>query len=209
MAIVLALIAGFADRNQRLARTGGRTGADFAEKFRAMAERGVDVHGEAAFCADLVRPGSRVLDAGCGTGRVAIELHRRGYHTLGVDIDRSMLAEAVRAAPQLPWISADLATLDLPALGMAGGFDLVVLAGNVMVNLAPGTEPEVVARMVRHMRPGGLLVAGFRLDLHLTARQYAAHCARAGLTEVDRWSDWRRGRDADSGFAVFVHTVAH
>ncbi len=43
-------------------------------------------------------PGSRILDVGCGTGRHAVELARRGYQITGVDISAGMLAEAEKAA---------------------------------------------------------------------------------------------------------------
>ena len=134
--------------------TGGGGGQDYAARFDALAASGADVHGEAALCAALVPVGSRVLDAGCGTGRVAIRLAELGYDCTGTDLDPSMLAVARERAPQLRWVEADLSTLDL----LAGGdpaYDLVVLAGNVVPLAAPGTEPAVVERVAAHLRPGG------------------------------------------------------
>lgn len=56
-------------------------------------------------------PGSRILDVGCGTGRHAVELARRGYQVRGVDISSGMLAEAEKAAREadvdVEWIHAD------------------------------------------------------------------------------------------------------
>ena len=53
-----------------------------------------------------------VLDAGCGTGRVAIELGRQGIEVVGVEADPSMLApHEARAA--LTWIQSDVGALDL------------------------------------------------------------------------------------------------
>lgn len=46
----------------------------YAARFAAMAESGESVHGEADFVERLVEPGARVLDAGCGTGRIAVRL---------------------------------------------------------------------------------------------------------------------------------------
>ena len=99
-----------------------------------------------------------MLDAGCGTGRVAIELARRGFDVVGVDVAADMLATARRLAPDQEWIEADLATLDLGRT-----FDVVVMAGNVVHFVRPGTEAAVVANAAAHVSPGGALVAGFQL----------------------------------------------
>ena len=54
-----------------------------------------------------------MLDAGCGTGRVAIELARHEIFVVGVDTDASMLAAARRSVPSIEWIEHDLTELDL------------------------------------------------------------------------------------------------
>lgn len=177
---------------------GGRRGADYDRRFAELAASGVDVHGEA----DLVaghHPGS-VLDAGCGTGRVAIELARRGIDVVGVDIDPSMLAAARANAPSLTWIQGDLATLDLGRT-----FDVVVMAGNVILFTSPGTEADVIARLARHVGVGGVLVAGFSLGT-VGVDDYDAMAAAAGLTPVERWSTWTRAPfGASSDYVVLVH----
>jgi SAM-dependent methyltransferase len=167
-----------------LQETGGTRGASYEQQFRDLAASGVDVHGEAAFVERLVPPGGRVLDAGCGTGRVARELARRGYDVVGVDSDASMLEVARTEAPELRWVGADLATLELPER-----FDAVVLAGNVVVFLAPGTEAEVVRRCAAHLAPGGAVVSGWRTD-RMSRAEYDALAAAAGLEPVDRFSTW-------------------
>ena len=167
-----------------LEETGGTRGQSYAEAFRALAASGKDVHGEAAYVAALAPPGSRVLDAGCGTGRVAIELARRGYDVVGVDSDASMLSVAREAAPELPWHLDDLAALEHEP-----SYDLVVAAGNVMVFLAPGTEPAVVQRLAAHLVPGGLLVSGWR-TARLAVPAYDAWAADAGLEPVVRHATW-------------------
>ncbi|UXY32180.1 class I SAM-dependent methyltransferase [Streptomyces sp. HUAS TT20] len=192
--------------------TGGRSGQDYAARFAALARAGKDLHGEARFCAALVPAGARVLDAGCGTGRVMIRLTELGYDCVGVDLDASMLAVGQRQAPELSWYQADLAGFEPGRLGIAGDFDLVVAAGNVFPLLAPGTEATVVERLAVALRPGGVMVAGFGLDeAHLpvppgiTLREYDEYCAAAGLTLVDRYATWDADPYVGGGYAVSVH----
>jgi SAM-dependent methyltransferase len=182
-----------------LQETGGDRGASYDQAFRELAASGMDVHGEAAYVAALVPAGARVLDAGCGTGRVAIELARRGYDVVGVDSDPSMLAVAREQAPQLPWRLRDLAELEDES-----SYDLVVAAGNVMIFVKPGTGPEVVRRMARALRPGGLLVSGWRID-ELPVADYDRWAADAGLVQVARHATWQgepMSDDADWCVAV-------
>ncbi|SEG07970.1 Methyltransferase domain-containing protein [Actinacidiphila yanglinensis] len=192
--------------------TGGRTGEDYAARFAALAAAGKDVHGEARLCAALVPPGARVLDAGCGTGRVTIRLAALGYDCVGVDLDTSMLAVAREQAPELPWIQADLAEFEPAAFGVAADFDLVVAAGNIFPLLATGTEEAVVRRLAAALCPGGLLVSGFGLDREhlpvppsLTLPEYDAACAAAGLTLVEHFANWDGEPYAGGGYAVSVH----
>src|ERR1700732_4830520 len=80
---------GYEDQPRR-ATLGAMTqwhGGDYQRRFDELASSGVDVHGEATFV--VRRAPASVLDAGCGTGRVAIELARRGITVVGVDVDRS------------------------------------------------------------------------------------------------------------------------
>ncbi|MFJ1654385.1 class I SAM-dependent methyltransferase [Streptomyces sp. NPDC088337] len=192
--------------------TGETSGDDYAARFAALARSGKDVHGEAWFCTALVPAGARVLDAGCGTGRVMIRLAELGYDCVGVDLDASMLAVARKQAPGLPWFQADLAAFEPDRLGIAADFDLVVAAGNILPLLAAGTEAAVVGRLAAVLRAGGLLVAGFGLDeAHLpvppgiTLAEYDDCCAAAGLTLVDRFATWDADPYEGGGYAVSVH----
>ena len=183
-------------------RAAGWHGDDYQARFDRLAEAGSDIHGEATFVRAFSP--STVLDAGCGTGRVAIELARHGIDVVGVDRDRSMLATAARRAPELTWVTSDLAELDL---GRA--FDVAVMAGNVPLFTPPGTEAALVAGVARHVAPGGLLIAGFSVDDRYPLARYDEHTAAAGLTLVERWATWDRQPYADGGdYAVSVHRAA-
>jgi SAM-dependent methyltransferase len=165
--------------------------AQYDRQWAELAATGQGVHGEADLVAALLPsvPGSAVLDAGCGTGRVAIELARRGCSTVGIDVDDTLLARARDKAPRLAWVEADLAALaDDVALGT---FDAVVLAGNVMIFVARGTEGHVLANLADRTAPGGIVVAGFQLSPGRVGVDEYSHLARqAGLVPVARWSTW-------------------
>ncbi len=179
----------------------------YDERWEALAASGHDVHGEASLVDGLVgRDGARILDAGCGTGRVAIELARRGHHMVGVDVDAELLARARSKAPALDWVEADLAAL--PAEVAPGPFDAVVLAGNVMIFVARGTEGAVVAHLAARLAPRGLLIAGFQLTGRLPLAEYDEHARTAGLTLAARWSTWERAPFGGAeDYAVSVHTL--
>ena len=177
-------------------------GDDYQARFDALAARGVDVHGEVAFLLGLDPVPATVLDAGCGTGRVAIELARRGVAVAGVDIDASMLAFAAKSAPAIDWYEQDLAAVDLGRT-----FDVVVMAGNVPLFTPAGTHAAIVAGCARHVAPGGALVAGFQLGRGYSLAEYDEHCDAAGLTLAERYAGWAREPFAAGGeYAVSVHS---
>lgn len=174
-------------------------GADYQARFDRLAASGADVHGEATFVR-AYEPAT-VLDAGCGTGRVAIELARHGIEVVGVDVDPSMLATAASLAPELTWVQSDLAELDL-----GRRFEVVVMAGNVPLFTRPGTQAALVADVARHVRPGGLLIAGFSLGRGYDVGTYDEHAAAVQLTLVERWATWDRQPFTEtSDYAVSVH----
>ena len=199
----------------------------YQQRFDDLAAQGMDIHGEAALVASLLAAPARVLDAGCGTGRVATQLTALGYHCVGVDADAAMIEVAEQRDPSTTWVRQDLSTLQL----RSQAFEMAVLAGNVIPLLAPGTLLSTVERIAAHLQPGGLLVAGFGLDAahlqpggllvagfgldssHLPQgcpvtplEDYDRACEVAGLTLTRRFSTW--GRETwrpESGYAVSVH----
>lgn len=171
----------------------------YDERWQRLAAAGHHPHGEADLVAGY---GPRtVLDAGCGTGRVAIELARRGIEVLGVDADPDMIAAARSKAPRLRWQLADLATLACP-----DRFDVVALAGNVVPYVAAADRAAAVAACAAHLVPGGRLVAGFQLRAGWpSAAEYDGWCAAAGLDPEDRFATWERAPYSGGDYAVFVH----
>lgn len=176
--------------------------SDYDAQWARMVESGENPHGEV----DLVMtyaPAS-VLDAGCGTGRVAVELANRGVEVVGVDLDAGFVAAARDKAPAIEWHHADLLTV---ALGRT--FDVVVLAGNVMIFLAPGTEAAVLVNLATHVAPGGRLIAGFQLGRRrLPLPELDEFAAAAGLTRSERFAGWDRTPYAGGDYAVSVFVRA-
>ncbi|MGD9957049.1 MAG: class I SAM-dependent methyltransferase [Candidatus Nanopelagicales bacterium] len=170
------------------------TPSDHSEKyvatFRGFAAEGRDISGEARLLDALVPPASRVLDAGCGTGRVGAELHRRGHTVVGVDADPVLVAAARDDHAGPSWHVADLTELDLAALGHPEPVDGVVMAGNVMVFVAPGTEGLVLERLAAHVVPGGVVVLGFATDRGYSAYDLERDALAAGLVHEHRFATW-------------------
>ena len=175
---------------------GNFDGAAYQARFDALAAEGMDVHGEARLVRSL-KPTS-VLDAGCGTGRVAIELARHGIEVVGVDLDASMIAEARRLAPELELVEADLAELDLRRV-----FDLVLLAGNVPLFCPRPRRDDLVRRCAAHVAPDGVLIAGFQLGRSYLLADFDASAAAGGLLLEQRWSSWE-GADFEPGSTYVV-----
>lgn len=198
-----------ADEWQQLARRNSGEGyaRTYADRFAQLERDGKDVHGEARFVEDLRAAPAGVLDAGCGTGRIAAHLAARGYDVVGCDADPEMIAVAREDHPDLDWHVADLATLDL-----GDTFDVVLLAGNV-VPFLHRVLPDAVERLAAHLAPGGLLVWGFGTDaahlppgcpvVDLAALDDAV--SAAGLVERARHSTWDGDpHEKDGGYLVAV-----
>jgi SAM-dependent methyltransferase len=191
--------------NTRWQSTNAPRGDDYDARWRALAAGGQNVHGEADLVEALLREsgGTRVLDAGCGTGRVTIEMAERGFSVVGVDVDPDMLSAARAKRPELPWVEADLTDL---ARVVDAEFDVALLAGNVLIFVRPGTEGDVVRAVGERVAPGGLLVSGFSIRAdRLPLNRYDELAARAGLQQVARWATWSREPFTGGDYAVSVH----
>ncbi len=105
-----------------------------------------------------VRPGSSILDVGCGTGRHSVELAARGHHVVGVDLSPGMLqvarAKAQARGVQIEFLEADARgfqldqTFDLAICLCEGGFGLI----------GPGEDGEahdqaILDNISRHLKP--------------------------------------------------------
>ena len=165
----------------------------YVDRFDREYADGSDLEGEARFADVLAPRNARILDAGCGTGRIAGALHRMGHRVVGADRDAGLVKIAVQRYPGPTFVPTDLLALTPEMLSAAGGpenFEVIVLAGNVLVYLAPGTECEVLGVLTGLLIPGGRLVAGFATDRDYTVADLDRDARATGLISEHRFATW-------------------
>lgn len=180
----------------------------YIERFRSMAAAGADLDGEARFIDAMAPRQARILDAGCGPGRVGGRLSRLGHEVVGVDIDPALIAAAEEDHPGPRWIHADLAELDLAALGVTAEFDVIVVAGNVMTFLDPATRRPVLERLGAHLAEHGRLVIGFGAGRDYAFEDFFADVVAAGLRcdlALESWDLRPHAETSEFLVAVLVH----
>lgn len=189
---------------QKLAVEPGHS-AWYVKRFRRLAADGVDIVGEGRTVDAMIDRRSRVLDAGCGPGRVGGHLHTVGHTVVGVDIDPVLIEAAEHDHPGPTWLVGDLSTLDLEARGIPEPFDGIVCAGNVLPFAAPSSRGEILRRFWEHLAPGGRAIIGFGTDRGYAVDTFREHAEAAGFDEDLLLSTWDlRPYAADSDFIVAI-----
>ena len=148
---------------------------------------------------------SRILDAGCGPGRVGGRLHELGHRVVGIDIDPQLISAAEEDHPGPQWFVGDLATVDLHELGVPPGFDVIVSAGNVMTFVEANSRRAVLANLGGMLANDGRLVIGFGAGRGYAFSDFETDATSAGLRFEFRLSTWDlRPWNAESDFLVAV-----
>ena len=179
--------------------------AAYIQRFKDLAAQGMDLRGEARTVDAMLARGSRVLDAGCGQGRIGGHLAAAGHDVVGVDVDPVLIAEARAVFPGARWLVGDLAELDLPAAGIADPFDAIVCAGNVVTFLAESTRVQVLRRMRAHVAPDGRAAIGFGAGRGYGFDDFLADAAVAGWAPDLLLATWDlRPFTPDSEFLVAI-----
>lgn len=178
----------------------------YIQRFRDMEAEGADLGGEARLLDAMAPRGARILDAGCGPGRVGAFLHAAGHTVVGVDVDPALIAAAEADHPGPTWLVGDLAELSLLDDRLGEPFDLIVCAGNVMTFLAPSTRRAVLAGFATHLRPdGGRAVVGFGAGRDYEFDDFERDCGASGLEVVMRLGTWDvQPFTSDADFLVAV-----
>jgi ubiquinone/menaquinone biosynthesis C-methylase UbiE len=131
--------------------------------YDALTSIDPSVRGDIEFYAGQLRaPGERVLELGCGTGRVALALAARGFQVFGVDSSSAMLEIAERKrrdsgtvnAKRVMFLASDLLNLQLPIQ-----FHTVIVPFYTFNHLRDRRQrAKALAVMARHLIPGRSLV---------------------------------------------------
>lgn len=173
----------------------------FARKWKTMQAQGQDIHGEARLADAMSERGSRILDAGCGSGRLGGELINRGHTVVGVDVDPILIDYAQKDYPEGEWVVGDLT--EGPIEG--GPFDLAVAAGNVMGFIAEEGREAALSNIFDALRPGGRFICGFGAGRGWEFSDFLEAAANAGYRQDFVFSSWDLKRFTDnSTFLVAV-----
>jgi SAM-dependent methyltransferase len=163
----------------------GEMVANYDEQMAASPLAAADVR----FCeASFPRPG-RLIDLGCGTGRLCLHFAAKGYGCVGVDLSDEMLtkarANADPAGVSVEWVRGNLVDL----AGIAGGsFDYAACLFSTLGMVRGAANRGAVLRSAfRVLRPGGVFV----LHVHnrwfrgLGWKRVFGHAMRAALGKAD------------------------
>lgn len=132
---------------------------DAAYYHRTYRHRRVDVRWYVDYCS--ARAG-RVLELGCGTGRITLALAKAGVTVTGVDSMPPMLAEAEAQLEKLTRAARARVTLqraDLRHMALGERFETIIAPFNVLMHLYSPDEMAATLRCVQqHLAPGGRFV---------------------------------------------------
>ena len=145
---------------------------------------------------DRYGPGpAGVLDIGCGQGRDALFIARRGHHVVGVDLSPNGIRDLTRVA-RAENLAVQGIVADITQFKLAGSFD-ILLIDRTLHMLPALTRLSVFAGLLGHVRPGGWLlladepsnIPDFRTCLDRDSADWRAARQKRGLLFVQRDAD--------------------
>jgi SAM-dependent methyltransferase len=137
----------------------------------------------------------RVLDFGCGVGRLVLPFARRAPKVVGVDVSAAMLDEARKNCAEAGLDNVALLATDSPELRRAGNFDLV--HSNIVFQHIPSGEGlRIVRELVARLNPGGVGALHFVYAIRRPLWWRCIYFARKAIPGVHRVANIARGHPA-------------
>lgn len=149
----------------------------------------------------VFRPGSMILDAGCGFGEWVYLLEKGGYRAAGIDYSPELIERLKQAYPDSTWIEGDIRAIPLPEASVDGviswgviehdeagpaaalrEFHRIVKPGGSIIVTVPH-DSEVVRRSSRHQFPPVESMKFFQY--FMTERELTDHVAAAGFEPME------------------------
>lgn len=166
-----------------------------------MESQGQDIHGEARLIDAMAERESRILDAGCGTGRLGGYLAKRGHTVVGSDLDPVLIDHAVADHPEATWYVGDLSTDPIPE----SDFALAVSAGNVMGFLEENGREPALRHIFEALASQGRFVVGFGAGRGWGFDDFIDTARNVGFTLDNVFESWDlRPFAEDSTFLVAI-----
>ncbi|MFH0410605.1 class I SAM-dependent DNA methyltransferase [Corynebacterium sp. L4756] len=159
---------------------------NYARRWKVLAAQGKDIYGEARTADAMLERGSKVLDAGCGTGRIGGYLAKQGHNVVGMDIDPILIDYAREEHPDVQWEVGDLSNDEVPE----SDFDLAISAGNVMGFLEQEGREGALRNIFNALAPGGRFIVGFGEGRGWTFDEFLALVEKVGFRVEFKYSSW-------------------
>lgn len=159
--------------------------------------------GDVSFYVDSCADVGRILELGCGQGRIAGELVAAGHDVVGIDIDESALLRAQQRGVSV--FLADMAEFDL-----GQQFDVVIAPYNALYCLLTDQAlGDCLRKVVKHLRSGGRFIFDVYHADHLERAEYATlDTAEAWIGTIDfdgqTWDVYEASVRADGGRQIEV-----
>ena len=163
-------------------------GEEYLDLYSHRDEGEADRHVE--FVASLFdRPPRAILDLACGAGRHTVALRRRGHRALGVDLSKTLLAQA----PGLPRVAGDMRCLPFGDASFDWVLNFFTSFGYFEIE---AENRQVLSEVARLLAPGGrFFIDLFNRDRVLETLEPSESRDIGGrMVEIERWYDERSGR---------------
>lgn len=160
----------------------------------------------------------RVLDLACGFGRHALELAKRGFEVVGVDITEDYVKDAKKSARQMKLDNVEFICCDIREVSFVNEFDLALNIADGAIGYLENDEEnlKIFDVIVKALRKSGQhicdIISGDYADLHFPMKTWSAGQGALSLSEFE-WDREKRimlygGQDFEYGKPVLVPNIA-